>query len=129
MSGNNYDIAHRPEEQKLFTTDEIAEMLDCTTSVIRNITSYYHIESEKVQKTKRARKALYSYEAFKQIKERHEARKNKARQKQIFATREMTPEEIAALEDHTLVTDCRCLDFNYWPEVIPACFQEVEKND
>jgi hypothetical protein len=67
---------------------------------------------------------LYSYEAFKRIKEHREARLSK--KKQIFVN-ERTPEEIAALEDHSLVTDKRCLDLNYWPDVVPVCFKECEQ--
>lgn len=28
--------------------------------------------------------------------------------------------------DHPLVTDLRCMDLNYWPEVWPVCFMDME---
>jgi t-SNARE complex subunit (syntaxin) len=102
-------------------------MLDCTTSVIRNITSYYHITAEKRTQKKNVRMVLYSYESFKLIKEYHEARRNKEKRRMIKESPAMTEEEVAALEDHSLVIDKRCLDFNYWPDTVPACFQECEE--
>ena len=111
--------------EKLYTTEEISELLDCTTSVIRNIVSYYHIPCEYMIH----RRAFFSWNAYLKIKERHEARRNNKLQQIISARPEMTVEEIARLEDHSLVTDKRCLNLNWWPETIPSCFQEVEEND
>lgn len=127
MPGNKFDVTQRPDKQKLYSTAEIAEMLDCTTSVIRNITSYYHITAEKEHREKSVRMSLYSYESFKLIKEYREARRNKEKRRMIKESPAMTEEEIAALEDHSLVIDKRCLDFNYWPDTVPACFQECEE--
>lgn len=127
MPGNKFDVTQRPDVQKLYSTAEIAEMLDCTTSVIRNITSYYHITAEKRTQKKNVRMVLYSYESFKLIKEYREARRDKEKRRMIKESPVMTEEEIAALEDHSLVIDKRCLDFNYWPDTVPACFQECEE--
>ena len=124
IDNTNYDISNKPKEQRLFTTTEIAEMLGCTTSVVRNITNYYHIHSEKQMREKSVRRALYSYEAFRVIKEYRESRKNNSKRKLIVPCLERTEEEIAALEDHSLVTDRKCLDLNWWPETIPSVFQE-----
>lgn len=120
----DFGITQKPTEQRFYTTEEIAKLLKCSTAVIRNITSYYHIDCDKKVRDKSARRSLYSYEAFKRIKEHREARLSK--KKQIFVN-ERTPEEIAALEDHSLVTDKRCLDLNYWPDIIPDCFKECEQ--
>lgn len=117
------------KEQKLYTTDEIAEMLNCTPSVVRNITSYYHIRSEKEVRDRSVRHALYSYDAVRLIKEYHVRRREKAKGKMITLFPERTEEEIAALEDHTLVTDKRCLDLNWWPDVVPSCFAETEEKE
>ena len=129
ISSNNYDITHEIEEQRFFTTEDIARMLDCTTSVIRNITSYYHISSEEMVRDKRVKYAVYSYQAFKRIKWYRERRLSKAKAKQSELYTERTEEEIAALEDHSLVTDKRCLDLNYWPDIVPSCFAETEEKE
>ena len=129
ISSNNYDITHEIEEQRFFTTEDIAKILDCTPSVIRNITSYYHINSEEMVRDKRVKYAVYSYQAFKEIKWYRDRRLAKARAKYSELFPERTEEEIAALEDHSLVTDKRCLDLNYWPDVIPSCFAETEEKE
>lgn len=129
ISSNNYDITHEIEEQRFFTTEDIAKMLDCTPSVIRNITSYYHIGSEEMVRDKRVKYAVYSYQAFKKIKWYHDRRLAKAKAKELVLYIERTEEEIAALEDHSLVTDKRCLDLNYWPDVVPSCFAETEEKE
>ena len=129
ISSNNYDITHEIEEQRFFTTEDIAKMLDCTPSVIRNITSYYHISSEEMVRDKRVKYAVYSYQAFKRIKWYRERRLAKSKAKELVCYTERTEEEIAALEDHSLVTDKRCLDLNYWPDVVPSCFAETEEKE
>lgn len=129
ISSNNYNITHEIEEQRFFTTEDIAKMLDCTPSVIRNITSYYHIGSEEMVRDKRVKYAVYSYQAFKKIKWYRERRLAKSKAKELVLYTERTEEEIAALEDHSLVTDKRCLDLNYWPDVVPSCFAETEEKE
>lgn len=124
IDNTNYEFGSKPIEQRLFTTTEIAEMLGCTTSVVRNITNYYHIHSEKHMREKSVRRALYSYEAFNVIKECRENRKNNSKRKIIEPYLDRTEEEIAVLGDHSLVTDKKCLDLNWWPETIPSVFQE-----
>lgn len=122
----NYEYGSKPIEQRLFTTSEIAEKLGCTTSVIRNITNYYHIHSEKEIREKCIRRALYSYEAFKLIKEYRENKKNNSKTRAIVPYLERTEQEVAVIEDHSLVTDKRCLDLNWWPETVPSVFQDNE---
>ena len=91
-----FGIYDKPDVQKIYTAFEIAELLDTSVENVRNIA------------------------------ERHEARLNKKKQQAITKRLEKTPQETAALEDHSLVTDKRCLDFNYWPDVVPDCFKECE---
>lgn len=127
ISSNNYDITHEIEEQRFFSTEDIAKFLNCTPSVIRNIASYYHISSEETLRNRSVRYAVYSYQAFKKIKEYREQRLKKAKKRMAEYYTERTEEEIAALEDHSLVTDRRCLDLNWWPDIVPSCFAETEE--
>ena len=119
-----FGIVQKPTVEKLYSTEEIALLLDCTTAIIRNIVSYYHISCEKVIKHKSARRAMYSYEAYKLIKN---YRENKRKYKTMPVMTDSNFEGVTAFEDHSLVTDKRCLDLNYWPDVIPDCFKECEE--
>ena len=121
-----HDITHytqRPDVQKVYTTHEIADLLEISTTLVRNIASYYHIEYQIVQ-TGHSRAMMFTYDGVREIKARYEARLNK--KKQSLVKIERTPEENEKLEDHSLVTDKRYLSLNYWPDVIPNCFEEEE---
>ena len=118
------NLVEKPEKQKIYTTLEIAQILGTTLADVRNIASYYHIEHDVVQEDE-AHRAYYTYDAYRLIKERFEMRNNK-KIKKIIKNYEPV-EEVAALEDHSLVTDKRCLDLNYWPDVVPVCFKECEE--
>ena len=116
-----FGLTQKPETQKMYTVDEIAQYLGCSSLHITNITNYYHIASDKTI----GRKNLFVYDKVRLIKEYYDARLDKMLRKQI-AERQKKQEETTVLEDHSLVTDKRCLDFNYWPDVTPVCFQECE---
>lgn len=117
------DMYSKPEKQKVYTTQEIADLLEISTTLVRNIAGYYHIEYQIVQ-TGHSRAMMFTYDGVREIKARYEARLNK--KKQSLVKIERTPEEAEKLEDHSLVTDKRCLSLNYWPDVIPNCFEEEE---
>lgn len=122
---DKYLYTSKPEVQKIYTTQEIAEYLETTCSVIRNIVSYYHIPRSVVP-TENSRAAFYSYDAVREIKEYFEAKKSKERQaiiRQKLLEKELTDEEAETL--HPLVTDKRCLNLNWWPDVVPECFKEL----
>ena len=118
------NLVEKPEKQKVYTTLEIAQILDTTVADVRNIASYYHIEHDVIQEGE-AHRAYYTYDVYRLIKERIEMRRNKKTKK---SNENYEPaEEVAALEEHSLVTDKRCLDLNYWPDVVPVCFKECEE--
>ena len=127
ISSNNYDITHQIEERRLFSIKEIAKMLDCSLLEIRNIINYYHIKFEKMVSGNGVKYAVYSYQAFMRIKVYHESRMEKARGKLTVLCQKMVKEEAAALDQHPLVTDKRCLDMDYWPDTIPLVFMEDEQ--
>lgn len=127
ISSNNYNITHEIEERRLFSIKEIAKMLDCSLLEIRNIINYYHIKFEKMVSGNGVKYAVYSYQAFMRIKVYHESRMEKARGKLTVLCQKMVKEEAAALDQHPLVTDKRCLDMDYWPETIPLVFMGDEQ--
>ena len=119
-----YSLTQRPEKQKVYTTQEIADLLEISTTLVRNIAGYYHIEYQIVQ-TGHSRAMMFTYDGVREIKARYEARLNK--KKQSLVKIERTPEENEKLEDHSLVTDKRWLKLNEWPDTIPDCFKECEE--
>lgn len=115
----------KPDVQKVYTTQEIADVLGTTATVIRNITSYYNIEHS-IQTTGNARAAFYSYDSMRLIKQYYEAIQKKAdmaeknKLRLAFEKKEADSEK----EQHPLVTDERFLKLSYFPEVVPNCFED-----
>ena len=121
-----HDITHytqRPDVQKSYTTQELADLLETSTDKIRNIVSYYHIEHEIVQ-TKNSRAMLLNYDAVRLVKAYHDQRIND--RVKIAKAAEKPEDETTGAEDHPLVTDKRWLKLNEWPDVIPDCFKELD---
>lgn len=128
IGSNNYDVIHEVEEGRLFSIKEIAKMLDCSLLEIRNIINYYHINFEKKVSGNGARYAFYSYQAFKRIELLHESRKEKVRDKKNILCRKVQKEKNNDMDEHPLVTDKRCLDLNWWPDITPSCFADLDEN-
>lgn len=123
MNKDMYSLTQRPEVQKVYTTQEIAFLLDISEFHVRNIVSYYKIEKDIVQ-SKSKRIAVYSYDNVRLIKQHWLTRKDKKEQQKI---KPQKTQYVFNEADHPLVKDKRCLDFKYWPDVVPDCFKECEK--
>lgn len=122
---DKYLWTQRPEVQKVYTTKEVAELLDTSEAIVRGIVQYHHLD-QSIVSTKSTRAAIYSYDTVRQIKEIHEARCkriNVNEQKRRLA--ELEEKEMTELEEqHPLVIDKRFLKLNYFPETVPSCFEE-----
>ena len=116
----------KPEVQKIYTTNEIADILNISAARVRNLVNYYHIEHS-IAPTGNSRAAYYSYDTMRQIKDIFESMQKKQDKerikKQLAALNCESEEELKNL--HPLVTDPRCLKLSWWPDVIPNCFEEV----
>lgn len=124
---DKYLYTSKPDIQKIYTTQEIAEYLDTSETIVRNIASYYHIQRS-VAPTGNSRAAFYTYDAVREIKAHFEAKKNKESQAKIrqkLLEKELMDEELSTL--HPLVKDKRFLKLSYFPDVVPDCFEECEE--
>ena len=113
----------RATEENNYTTKQLAELLGTSSSCISNIAIRYNIP-KKVLIAEKARVAYFSKESFEQFRnilDEMQDKRAKWEQKKAEAT--------AALEEaetlHPLVTDKRCLNLNWWPDVVPECFKEL----
>lgn len=113
----------RATEENNYTTRQLAELLGTSSSCISNIAIRYNIP-KKVLIAEKARVAYFSKESlekFRNILDEMQDKRAKWEQKRTEAT--------AALEEaetlHPLVTDKRCLNLNWWPDVVPECFKEL----
>jgi predicted transcriptional regulator len=114
----------RATEENNYTTKQLAELLGISSSCVNNIAIRYNIP-KKVLIAERARVAYFSkdsLEKFRNILDEMQDKRSKWEQKKAEAT-------AAELEEaetlHPLVTDKRCLNLNWWPDVVPECFKEL----
>jgi hypothetical protein len=122
---DKYSIYLKPDVQKVYTVPEIAKYLECTELEVRNVADYYHIKKIIVP-TAKSRAAVFNWDSVRQIKEQYEARQKRIRDRYLKTHFQKKEPDITE-EDHTLVTDKRCLELNYWPDVVPECFKECEE--
>ena len=113
----------RATEANNYTTKQLAELLGISSSCVNNIAIRYNIP-KKVLIAERARVAYFSkdsLEKFRNILDEMQDKRAKWEQKKAETT--------AALEEaetlHPLVTDKRCLNLNWWPDVVPECLKEL----
>ena len=114
----------RVTEENNYTTKQLAELLGISSSCIANIAIRYNIP-KKVLIAEKARVAYFSkdsLEKFRSILDEMQDKRAKWEQKRTEATAALA--EAEAL--HPLVTDKRCLNLNWWPDVVPECFKECE---
>lgn len=113
----------RATEENNYTTKQLAELLGTSSSCISNIAIRYNIP-KKVLIAEKARVAYFSKESlekFRNILDEMQDKRAKWKQKKAEATAAL--EEAEAL--HPLVIDKRCLNLNWWPDVVPECFKEL----
>ena len=115
----------RAIEENYYTTKQVAELTGVSSSCISNIALRYKIE-KKIVIAEKARVAYFSKENFEKIRDildEMQDKRAKWEQKKAEATAAEL-EEAEAL--HPLVTDKRCLNLNWWPDVVPECFKELD---
>ena len=126
-----HDITHytqRPDVQKFYTTQEVADLLDTTMNDVSRIVNYYKIPHTTV-KANRSRQILLDYDAYRLVKlhfeEKVKWREEAKRKAELKA--QGAVEDLELADAHPLVTDKRWLKLNEWPDVIPDCFKECEE--
>lgn len=120
----DFGLTEKPEVQKMYSVQEIAEKFHVTCNTIRNLSNRMNLPHD-FMITDRARIAVYPYESIKVLQEYFDKREKKRKLAEQLKIRAMvndeTPEDI---ESHPLVKDKRCLKLSWWPDIVPVCFEE-----
>lgn len=122
MKGDFTSYTQKPENVKLYCASKVAQIAGCSNPTVHRIAKQLNIEA-RIYKSKNSRASYFTYEEMKIICENFDKHGNDYRTMKL-------PKPLPCsdkAEDHPLVTDKRCLDFNYWPDVTPVCFQETEE--
>ena len=126
-----HDITHynqRPDAQKLYTVQGVADLLETSCDEVRRIIGYYKVKHE-IVRTKQSRAIMVDYDSYRLIKDVHEE-KDKRREeaaKAALLKAQKAEEETSGAESHPLVKDKRWLKLSEWPDTIPDCFKECEE--
>lgn len=112
-----FSYTDKPEEERLFTTIEVAKIAHVEPASVYNICKReciaYKIKYINCRKT-----ALYDFRTMKRIVEI--CKKNKG-QKVIENKPAETIEQLR--KEHPLVTDDKFFKLSYFPDVVPNCFK------
>lgn len=115
-----FNYTQRPENPRVFLAAEMANALEITLPTFYTLARKLNLDCIK-KRDKTGRLVMYfSHNALGICRaelEQREAKKKKNAPK------------VAAVElqtEHPLVKDARCLSLNYWPDIMPVCFAEVD---
>jgi hypothetical protein len=116
-----FNYTQRPESPRLFLAADMANALEITIPCFYSLMKSLDLE-RRIQRDKRGRNVSYfTHDALKRCEEelkRRESEKTATPKKQ---------ETTADAAEHPLVTDPRFLKLSYFPDVVPACFEECEE--
>jgi hypothetical protein len=115
-----WNYTQKPENERKFTFEEMANALDITKSKLYGLIDKLDLDSSYGKNARGHKVLIFTYEAFRQCAE--ELERNEAAEKE----KKVKPSYEASQAEHPLVTDPRFLKLSFFPDVIPACFQEAE---
>ena len=107
-----------PEEQRTFTTEQIAELLHISLTFVLKAARRNNLQIKTRQDSSHA--YYWTYLDYKVIEKAVQTNKK------INAMRKPKNVLNTSAINHPLVTDKRCLNLYYWPDIIPDCFKEME---
>ena len=116
---NKWNIYERPENERKYLASEMANALDVTIPTFYALMRKLDLDAA-IIKNEHGRKVLiFSHEALVRCREELAKRENQKNEKK-------KTDRDAEQAEHPLVTDPRFLRVTYFPNVIPACFEEAD---
>ena len=118
-----FNITQRPADPRTFLVSDIANALGISEPFAYRLVVKLQLSYTKLPDGRGHNVIHLSYDALARCREELERRENAEKAKQEIGRAELE----AAQAEHPLVTDPRCLKLSYWPDVMPACFEECEE--
>lgn len=124
--------------EAVWTSEQLSKMLDITMVDVRNYTFRLKIHPTKMKNDKGVY-SVYNYDDYIRIKDlrtkilekkelaeqRKKVKLEKEKIKPAKKKVEEVQEDVEELKKaHPLVRDERLFNLNYWPDVVPVCFEE-----
>ena len=117
---NRYSAHDIPEKQRYFTTREICEITGKSDNTVRKVARLLGIDYE-IRPVGNQRNAYFSWLQKQKFVEYFKQHKSEKKIKEELVTSDESQ------KDHPLVKDVRCLQFSYWPDTVPNCFKDLDK--
>ena len=118
-----FNYTQRPENSRLFLAAEMANALEVTLPTFYSLMKKLDLDSSLVKDARGRKVLVFSHDALARCREELERRENAENAKRETVRAELE----AAQAEHPLVTDSRFLKLSYFPDVVPACFEECEE--
>ena len=115
-----FNYTQRPESPRLFLAAEMANALEITIPCFYSLMKKLDLDNIKKPDGRGHNVMYFTHDALARCREELE-RREKAEKEPGRAELE------AAQAEHPLVTDPRFLKLSYFPDVVPACFEECEE--
>lgn len=126
MINEKFTFGQKPAEERYFSTLEVSEMIGCSDQSIAAMIKKTGIKPLKIH-TGRTYKNKFTWEQYKILEAWHKGPRGRPKTQTVEVKKDdnmLNLEDLKAL--HPLVTDERFLKLSFWPNVIPACFEEID---
>ena len=117
------DTWTKPETERKFLASEMATELEVTIPTFYTLMAKLDLDREYVKDRRGRNVFVFSHDALVRCRLELERREREEKEKREIKTAELE----AAQAEHPLVTDPRFLKLSYFPDVVPACFEECEE--
>ena len=112
----------RPENERLFLASDMAAALGITDPCFYALAKKLDLGSIRKPDGRGHNVMYFTHDALKRCEEELKRREDAEKTKRKIVRVELE----AAQAEHPLVTDERFLKLSYFPDVVPACFEEVD---
>ena len=119
----NFEIKNPVNVEKKFTALQLANIFNCSDGAIHVYSNEIGLQPKILREGAR-RFSQWSYSDYIILKYYIGERRKGITKDKIKIPVEMLN---SSENEHPLVTDKRCLKLNYWPDVVPSCFQDLEE--
>lgn len=118
-----FNYTQRPESPRLFLAADMANALEITIPCFYSLMKKLDLDNIKKPDGRGHNVMYFTHDALARCREELERRENAEKAKRENGRAELE----AAQAEHPLVTDPRFLKLSYFPDVVPACFEECEE--
>ena len=113
-------------EKGYLTTNQVADLAECSPACVCITAKKYNI-FKVVKPSDTTKKAYFPKESAEKVIEIITTNRERRLQKSKETAEKKEAENSASAELHPLVTDKRCLRLSWWPDIMPKCFEDLDK--